>query len=58
MYFIYVSLYVSFQYNENLIMVAIRAGQEKMAEFLIDNDVDVTHTTKLIVSDGNDLKYC
>ena len=32
-------------------MVAIRAGQEKMAEFLIDNDLDVTHTTRLIVSD-------
>ena len=38
-------------------MVAIRAGQEKMAEFLIDNDLDVTHTTRLIVSDEHGLKF-
>lgn len=37
-------------YNENLIMVAIRAKQEQMAEFLIDNEVDVNHTVMLIVS--------
>ena len=31
-------------------MVAIRADQELMAEFLVDNDIDVNHTCALIVS--------
>lgn len=40
-------------YNENLIMVAIRAKQEQMAEFLIDNEVDVNHTVMLIEKTEN-----
>ena len=31
-------------------MVAIRADQELMAEFLVDNDIDLNHTCALIVS--------
>ena len=33
-----------------MLMVAIRADQELMAEFLVDNDIDVNHTCALIVS--------
>lgn len=31
-------------------MVAIRAGQQEMAEFLIDNGIDWTFEAKLVVS--------
>ena len=33
-----------------MLMVAIRADQELIAEFLVDNDIDVNHTCALIVS--------
>ena len=49
--------FFSFQYNENLLMVAIRADQELMAEFLVDNDIDVNHTCALIVSNIGSDKY-
>lgn len=39
-----------FQYGESLLMVAIRAGQQEMAEFLVDNGIDYTYEAKLVVS--------
>lgn len=38
------------QYRENLLMVAMRAQQMEMVEFLIDNGVDFNYETTLIVS--------
>lgn len=38
------------QYRENLLMVAMRAHQMEMVEFLIDNGVDYNYETTLIVS--------
>ncbi|KAL5013527.1 hypothetical protein ScPMuIL_007797 [Solemya velum] len=41
-------------YNENMLMAAIRAGREKMAEFLLDNSINQNFEGKLIdlKSDG------
>ena len=38
------------QFNENLLMTALRAEQLEMAEFLLDNGVDRHFTTTLLVS--------
>jgi len=43
-------LSVWLQFSENLLMTAIRAGQEDMAEFLMDNRIDHSFTTTRIVS--------
>ncbi|KAL3852150.1 hypothetical protein ACJMK2_015828 [Sinanodonta woodiana] len=38
-------------YSENLLMAAIRAGQQEMAEFLLDNGVDYNYETSVIEVD-------
>ncbi|KAK3578772.1 hypothetical protein CHS0354_035679 [Potamilus streckersoni] len=38
-------------YSENLLMAAIRAGQQEMAEFLLDNGVDYNYVTSVIEVD-------
>jgi len=38
------------QYSENLLMAAIRTGQQDMALFLLDNDIDRNYVTTRLVS--------
>ena len=37
------------QYGETLLMVAIRMLQQKMSEFLIDNDIELEYETRMMV---------
>ena len=37
------------QFGENLLMAAIRANQQEMAEFLLDNGVDPNFEATLVV---------
>ncbi|GFS24751.1 hypothetical protein ElyMa_005165400, partial [Elysia marginata] len=36
-------------FRENLLMTAIRYDQKEMAEFLLDNGVDHTYSTSIVV---------
>ena len=49
-YLCHIHSFFPLQYRENLLMVAMRAHQMEMVEFLIDNGVDYNYETTLIVS--------